>query len=165
MKKVMFASMIALLTLPGAVKGQEEAEWSSTSNSIAINAGTLITATPVGITYERLWNREKLHLGLSTGSMVTFLEGGEGTLGFYLAFVMMTGKKNNHFEARLGGSYHPIYLYPDAGSYNYDLPFIPVITLCYRYQLPEGKTYYRFYIGTGGVGIGIGFVLGQKAKS
>jgi hypothetical protein len=135
-------------------------DWPKSTSCISLYAGTLGDISPVGITYEQLWHRQKIHLGISAGLLHTFYDR-SGVLGFYGAGILMAGMKAHHFEARLGGSYHPVYTYPDAWSDFEDFSFMPVIALGYRYQAPGENWYFRAAVGTGGIGIGIGFVLGH----
>jgi hypothetical protein len=165
MKKALVLWLVIFMVPKCELYCQEQGTWPVGSSSITLNAGTLIIATPILINYEHLWHRKKIHIGLSTGIVTTFLEGfSSETLGGYLAMVLMTGTGNKHFEGRLGGSYHPIYIYPGAGAQKTYLFFIPVINLGYRYQPPGDNIYYRVSIGTGGFGLGIGFVLGQEKR-
>jgi hypothetical protein len=165
MKKIVSAGLVIMTILAVGVNGQEAAGWPTSSSSVSLNVGTLLIVTPIGVTYDHLWHMKKTHLGLSTGVLTSFYDGSNSmVLGFYAAFVFLAGTRDHHFEWRLGGSYHPIYLYPDAGSSFEEIPFMPVIVLGYRYQRPQGKTFFRASAGTGGIGLGIGFVFGQKQK-
>ena len=163
MKKVLVLWLVIFMVPMCQLSGQETEKWPEGFSSVTLNAGTLIYATPIGITYEHLWHGKYIHSGFSTGIVTTFLDGfSSETLGGYLAIVLMTGKGNNHFEGRLGGSYHPINIYPDAGSRNNDIRFMPVINLGYRFQPPDRNIIYRVSVGTGGFGLGIGYVFKQK---
>jgi hypothetical protein len=146
------------------LSGQEKSDWPKSTSSILANIGTMGIATPISLQCENLWHGNKGHLGLSTGMIHTFYydETLSGILGFYLAMVLMTGVKEHHFEGRIGISYHPIYTFPEGGTKNEEVPFMPVVTLGYRFQKPDGNRFYRVSLGSGGIGFGIGFVLGQK---
>ena len=158
MKRALFLCLI--LFTSWNLPGQEADPRPESSSAISIYVGTLFYATPFSITYEHLWHREKSQLGISGGMPTTFMDGFQyNALGMYLAGILVTGKKNNHFELRLGASYHPIYLYPEAGAKNEDIPFMPVVAFGYRFQKPGDDRYYRVMLGTGGIGVGIGFVL------
>ena len=161
MKKYML--LFSIIALSCTLEGQETQPVTRSSSAISFYVGTLFYATPISVTYDHLWQREKVHLGISTGMVSTFLDGFQyNALGFYLAGVILTGKDSHHFEGRVGASYHPIYLYPEAGAKNEDLPFIPVITVGYRFQKPGDDLYYRLSFGTGGIGMGIGILLGHQ---
>jgi hypothetical protein len=165
MKKIVSAGLVIMTILAVGVNGQGTAGWPGSSSSVSLNVGTLLMATPISVTYDHLWHMKKTHLGLSTGVLTSFYDGANSmVLGFYAAFTFLTGTSSHHFEWRLGGSWHPVYLYPDAGSSFEEIPFMPVIVLGYRYQKPGGNRFYRASVGTGGIGIGIGFVFGQKQK-
>ena len=161
MRKYLVLFLILILTF--RLPGQEAQPGTGGSSAISFYVGTLIYATPLSVTYDHLWYREKVSWGISTGVVSTFLDEFQyNALGIYLAGVILTGKESNHFEGRLGISYHPIYLYPEAGSKNEDIPFMPVISVGYRYQKPGDDHFYRVSFGTGGIGVGIGMILGQK---
>jgi hypothetical protein len=155
------AMAIFLVCAAPDVKGQDENPWPSQSSAIGVYLGTLGVATPLNLTYDHLWTGERVYGGLVSGVTLTFLEDFR-VLGVYLAGVLLTGMDRHHFELRLGASYHPLELYPDAGAYNDDLPFIPVITLGYRFQESGANRFYRISAGTGGIGVGMGFIFRQK---
>ncbi len=156
--------MAMLGILAAEVEGQDQGQWPARSSSISLYAGTLGFVTPLSVQYEHLWHKKKGHIGISTGITNSFYsidENSSAFLGAYLAMVYMIGMDNHHFEARIGASYHPIYLFPEFGTKNEEIPFMPVVTLGYRFQKPGGNRFYRVSFGTGGIGAGIGFVFNQ----
>ncbi|MFH0758126.1 MAG: hypothetical protein V2B15_12635 [Bacteroidota bacterium] len=168
MKQTLLISVALLGFLAAGLEGQDQGQWPAGSSSISFYAGTLGIVTPLSVQYEHLWHKKKVHTGISAGITNSFFcdgESGNAFLGAYLAMVFMTGMDEHHFEGRIGASYHPIYLFPDFGTKNEEIPFMPVITLGYRFQKPGGNRFYRVSIGTGGIGAGIGFVLKQPVHN
>jgi hypothetical protein len=69
-----------------------------------------------------------------------------------LSFNLILGNSNNHFEASLGAGYR------FGSNINNDIsPFSPLINIGYRYQQLRGKRLiYRVFVGTNGIGVGVG---------
>jgi hypothetical protein len=115
--------------------------------------------TPINISYDYLLHKSRIHIGYTTGLTTTLYEGAAyGTLGVHLTMTIMTGIGKNHFETKLGGVVNPIKLWSD-GYDDYAFKFVPVISLGYRFQKPENKIFYRVGLSTGGIGLGIGFIM------
>jgi len=163
---LLLALTLALTETKAQDSIQSTQDWPAQSSLISAYIGTLFIATPATLCYEHMWHRKAVHLGFSTGVMHSFYDGLENrVLGFYGAFIIMTGMNKNHFEGRAGLGYNPIYLHPNRGEKFKDLPYMPVIAVSYRIQQPGENHYVRFSVGTGGFGISMGIIIGQKNKS
>jgi len=159
-----FVFLVLTLTGSSLVGAQDPAAWPQRSSCISPYMGFAGVVLPVSLQYEQLWHLEKIHTGFATGPVATYyFDESEIFLGGYLAAVLMTGMNNHHFEARLGASYHPLELTSRTEFGDTDFPFIPVVTVGYRYQLPGHNQYFRASFGSGGIGIGMGIMLGQTA--
>ena len=163
MKKAIIIAAATLTLCSGGLKAQSETSWPSGSSAIALNVGTIILASPFVASYDHLWHLKKIHLGTTTGiTFCAYAPDHSWVFGGYAAVVLLSGMGNHHFESRLGATYYPIQLSPDPGKSYADIHFMPVILLGYRFQKPGGNRFYRLSVGTGGIGVGIGFVFGQN---
>lgn len=150
------------LLRPGSVSAQEAPSWPSKSTSIGIYASTLLVASPINIELDRFVHKEKIHLGFTTGLTTLFFWGfEEARFGGHFTFSFFTGRKEHHFESKLGIAYMPLHLY-SLYNYSEDFKTVPVITLGYRHQKPGDNSYFRIGVSTGGAGIGFGAVLGNN---
>jgi hypothetical protein len=115
-------------------------------------------SVPFGIltnlSYDYLKPGKKSYHGLTMGLTYQFWEFGEGSFGPHLTYTFLSGvDKKNHFEFKAGGA---AYIFADSFI---DASFIPVITLGYRYQPPDGKGFFRIAFSTAGLGIGAGYKI------
>ncbi len=145
MKKIILL-FVFLLPILLTAQEQKPVDWPHRTNSLAVY-GMIGFANGPSFNFESITHKGKINHGPGVGISYSFTDYGEGT-GAQLYYTGYTGKKNNHFEAKLGGVY-----YPKDGF------FWPIITIGYRYQKPEGKGFFRLGIGTGGLGIGYGFLI------
>jgi hypothetical protein len=163
--KVMIASfMMTAILVSGTLmmNGQINSvavndSWPAKTSSFSLYGSTLPELANVfNGSFEFLKHREKIHHGFTTGLTMTFYWGfEEPDLGIHLAYTILTGKRNNHFESKLGGV---VNLFPfHSGSVNTIL--LPVVSLGYRYQAPEGRKFFRVALSTAGLGIGFGTLL------
>jgi hypothetical protein len=145
------------------LQSQENVTWPKQSSWISGYIGFVGAFVPMGLNYDHLWHREKAHLGISSGFLISFETDSPNTLlGAYSAFVFLTGTGNNHFEGRLGASVHPFLVSPEWQTGGTEIPFMPVITIGYRYQPPGSREFFRLSFGTGGIGLGLGIQLGGR---
>ena len=159
-RTIVLIFLLNLYNVAAQIKETNPSLWPVKTNGISVYATTIFGAfTPVNLSYEHLVHNSRIHIGYTTGLTTTFYEGvSYGTLGAHLALTLMTGMRNGHFETKLGGVYNPIKLWSD-GYDDFAFKFIPVVSFSYRWQRPDEKTYYRIGISTGGIGIGLGFIL------
>lgn len=153
--------MLQITFLNIRLNAQIQSEWPDRTNGISIFATTIFGIfTPVNLSYDYLVHKEKVHYGITTGLTTTFCEGVDyAQLGVHLTFTFMTGKSKHHFESKLGLVYNPILLYSEDEWHNYAFKFVPVISLGYRFQQPDGRRFYRLAVSTGGIGAGTGFIF------
>ncbi len=160
MKKVQTFILGLLLfgtTLP--VQAQENT-WPETTRTASLYFSTLLIASPINLSLEKLYHRGAFHLGYTTGLTVTFYETADyASLGAHLTFTAMTGRGPGHLEAKAGFALLPFLLYSVHDWTDYYWLFNPVLTLGYRYEKPDGKSFFRLGLGTGGIGIGFGYRL------
>jgi len=155
--------LASFMLMPMDLRSQEFIPWPQQSSWISAYVGFVGVVVPVGLNYEHLWHRDNVHLGTSGGVVMTvYPEESETFLGGYLAFIFLSGTGDHHFEGRLGASVHPFLIAPRWRTGGTDFPFIPVVTVGYRYQPPDSRQFFRVSFGTGGIGIGMGFKLGEK---
>lgn len=164
MKKLPLILLAGLMIAGNArLFAQTSTQWPESSSSVSVfGSSLLLIATPVNISFEKLYLRNNIYLGYTYGPTILFLTKSlydSHGLGGHLAFTLLTGKRNRHFEGKLGFSYTPFVLYSAYGEDRFDIPFIPVVSLGYRFQKPDGKTFYRFALSTGGFGFGLGYVF------
>jgi len=152
--------LLNLCMVNAQVKETTPLQWPDKTNGFSVYATTILGAyTPVNLSYEHLVHKSRSHVGYTTGLTATFCEGvSYATLGVHLALTFMTGMRNGHFETKLGGVYNPVILWSE-GYDDYAFKFVPVVSFSYRWQRPDEKTYYRIGLSTGGIGVGIGFIL------
>jgi hypothetical protein len=157
--------VIALLILAGnsVATAQSGETPPKASSGISFFVSTLLVATPVNISYDRLYPVGKTQMGYTTGFttlvLARSLYDAYIVCGGHLAYAMLAGSGRRQFEMKLGFSYTPIVL---ASEYKDDTPdfvFMPVISVGYRKKELEGKGFFRFAISTGGIGIGFGSML------
>lgn len=137
---------------------QSPSAWPAKSSFGSVYVSTLLMASPVNLSFEQFYHKGWVHLGYMTGLTTVFVEGvNHAVFGGHLTFSMFTGKRNHHFDTKLGFSYTPIRLYSMSGWYDYAPTWMPVITLGYRFQRPDGRTFFRAGISPGGIGVGWGW--------
>jgi hypothetical protein len=164
MKKVSLF-VIALLILAGnsVVTAQPGETPPKASSGISFFASTLLFATPVNISYDRLYPVGKTHMGYTTGFTTLFLARSLYDTyiicGGHLAYTMLAGSRRRQFEMKLGFSYTPFVLASDYSDNQADFVFLPVVSLGFRKKAKEGKGFFRFAVSTGGIGIGFGSML------
>ena len=152
--------LLNLFPVTAQVKENNPLQWPDKTDGFSVYATTIFGAfTPVNLSYEHLAHKSRSHIGYTTGLTATLYEGvSYATLGVHFAVTLMSGMRNGHFETKLGGVYNPVKLWSDDYD-DYAFRFVPVVSFSYRWQRPDEKTYYRVGISTGGIGVGIGFVL------
>ncbi|MCC6691555.1 MAG: hypothetical protein IT235_08495 [Bacteroidia bacterium] len=69
-----------------------------------------------------------------------------GRIGFLI------GKKNNHFDANVGAAFLAL----KESVFHF---LLPLVNIGYRYQRPEGGIIFKSYIGTEGLGLGLGYAF------
>jgi hypothetical protein len=164
MKKTILAILvIQTFGLGSPIQGQGTKVPSIQVNTVSVYVSTLM-GTFVNISYDQNYIRKHGIVGFTTGFTI-FPGAGYGP---HLALNLMAGKKNHHLETKFGGVLlfdRVLWTYPD--EYKWVSQPIPVITLGYRYQKPEGGWIFRFAVSTGGIGAGLGyaFVHHKKPKS
>ena len=142
----------------------DPAPWPARSSTVSVYASTLAIASPINISYEAFVHKPRIHYGYTAGLTTLFMEMGEyAVAGGHFAFAFYTGARNHHFDVRLGISVQPIHLYSIHGYWDYAAPVWPVATFGYRFEKPDGKFSFRIGLGTGGVGLGLGYRIGQKS--
>jgi hypothetical protein len=77
--------------------------------------------------------------------------------GGHATFSVFAGTQKHHMDLKIGFSYTPIKLYSTEGYYDYAPNFWPVVTLGYRFEKPDGRRNFRTGLGTGGLGLGVGW--------
>ena len=159
---MLLAMNVDLQSQEGDLPSQKSGLWPGKSSWITAYVGYVGVVVPLGLNYEFLKKMEKVHLGFSLGPILTFVPEDPVTyLGAYSAFVFLSGTKDHHFEGRLGASVHPFQISPEWQAGDTEFPFIPVVTIGYRYQPPGSRQFFRVSFGTGGIGLGMGFKLGE----
>lgn len=159
MKKIILINIVLLLFV--SVKAQDSISWPNHSSSISVHASTLLFATPVNCSYSYMAHKGMFHIGVTTGLTFTFYElVSYGSLGAHATLAIFLGKKSHHFETKLGFTYNilPVYSLVTYTDYD-DYKFLPVISMGYRYQPPESRTFWRISLSTGGIGFGYGWLL------
>jgi hypothetical protein len=157
--------VIALLILSGnsVVIAQPGETAPKASSGISVFASTLLVASPVNFSYDRLYPVGNIHMGYTTGLTFLFLSGGlfdTNTLfGGHLTYTMLAGPGRVQFEMKLGFSYTPFVLASLNNVNTPDFKFIPVVSAGIRKKASTGKGFFRFAISTAGVGIGLGSML------
>jgi len=159
-KSILFRAIVALLLLVNIqceINGQDLDKQINKKNSIQIEGATLIYIGMYAVTCE--------HLVLSQKSLNLYLSSGLG--GWYFTTISqlyyglsvpisingIIGGRNSHFEFNLGLRY----LFFNENSDEFISPYFLLINIGYRYQNLSGKgLIFRSYIGSTGIGIGIG---------
>jgi hypothetical protein len=151
---------LSLFYVKAQVKETNPSQWPAKTNGLSLYATTILGAfTPINISYDHLVHKSKIHIGYTTGLTTTMYEGAAyGTLGVHLTLTLMTGMGKSHFETKLGGVANPVKIWSD-GYDDYAFKYIPVVSFGYRFQRPGDKNFYRIGLSTGGIGLGIGFIL------
>jgi hypothetical protein len=139
----------------------DEELWTKRTQEISFSGSSLLFATPLNLSYNMCWHRDKIHYGIYAGATWVFYEIIDyASVGVHGGFDIYFGRKNHHPELKLGMAYTPIDVYSRTPYTDYDYDLVPVISLGYRYQSPAKRNFFRIFIGTGGIGFGIGRVLG-----
>ena len=128
---------------------QEQSGWQDKTSSFSAYAVAGLGAH-LNMSMNYLKTGEKIFYGYTAGVSVMALNG--LTFGPHLSFDMMFGKKQHHLDIRLGGVL-------SLDSYVTYTSFVPLLSLAYRYQKPDGRGFFRAGINSGGIGIGGGIVL------
>ncbi|MEM7374380.1 MAG: hypothetical protein AAF587_37645 [Bacteroidota bacterium] len=101
-----------------------------------------------------------LHIGLGGGIFAAPVTPGSDyanyAQGLFLTTSLWTGKKNNHFEMQAGVALYHNEFKDDLESY------FPIVSLGYRRQKPGKSSFFRVYLGTVGIGVGVGRSLFLK---
>jgi len=162
MKKIVILLMVLFLSVPLFSQNDTTLQnaWPKKSNGISLHASTIMFGfSPVNLSYDRLYHTRKLHYGFTTGLTCTLYDGADySSLGAHLTFTLINGMNNHHFESKFGLTYNFLILWT-RGWEDYALPIIPVVSLGYRYQKPDGKYFFRCGLSTGGIGVGFGKVF------
>lgn len=155
--------LLPLLVLSLNLNAQEiSSEWPKSTQSISFSGSTLLFATPINASYNYTRHNNAFHYGINAGVTWCFYEIIEyATIGVHTSFDMYFGKKSHHPQLRLGLAYSPIMVYSLTEYTDYDYDFVPVISLGYRYEKPGDDKYWRIFIGTGGIGFGLGANIGK----
>lgn len=94
--------------------------------------------------------------------------GGELFMGPHVAYLTTRGLGNHGFEAQAGVAFLFIGVYPRGERHysgetffiEYLIP-LPILSLHYRYQIPNSNFSFRIGIRTTGFGVGIGYQLSK----
>ena len=110
MKKLPLILLAGLMIAGNArLFAQTSTQWPESSSSVSVfGSSLLLIATPVNISFEKLYLRNNIYLGYTYGPTILFLTKSlydSHGLGGHLAFTLLTGKRNRHFE---GSSVSPI---------------------------------------------------------
>jgi hypothetical protein len=148
-----------LLTFPVHITKAQES-WQQSSSSISGYASTLLLASVVNASYERLFLKSGGHIGFTGGltMAVQHWSGGldDAGLGPHMAFTWLSGLGANHFELKLGGAL--ILGHSESRGLEVGYP-MPVISLGYRRQAPGSNSFFRCGVSTAGIGVGAGYVF------
>lgn len=129
---------------------QETQIWPTKSNSVSAYA-TFGLGAHMNLSYNYLkYTGGAFFHGFTMGASLIYLEG--FTYGPHAAYSMMIGKKDHHLDIRMG------IVYPLDDDVTF-ISFVPLLSLAYRFQKPDGKGYFRAGLSSGGIGIGVGRVL------
>ena len=132
------------------LKAQEQpGEWPEKMSSVSGYA-VLGLGAHMNFSYDFLKKGEKIFYGFTGGVTVMVMEG--VTFGPHLTYDMMFGRKDHHLDVRIGTA---IPLDSDVTF----IPFVPLVSLAYRYQKPGSNKYLRVGLNTGGLGFGGGVLL------
>jgi len=147
LRKIVLTSVV-ILTCQSFVQAQSAEPSALSANTLYFDM-SLGLLTQVSINYEyQISSREKVSWyargGVVAGFLLPYDLPGYGGLA---AATMLTGKKDNHFELNMGIMV--------AGNQEGVIP-IPLLTVGYRYQKPEGGFIFRANGGLAYVGVSFG---------
>jgi hypothetical protein len=165
MKKTLTPSRIFILILVSLLfnlQMQAGDLWPRKSSGISLSYTTMGGFNTIPLNVEFLWHGNKFHHGIRTGLLGVFLDVYRGAqAGPMLGYTFMTGKGKNHFELMAGVVYLPVWLYGEDRFTGDDEKLVPLAQVGYRYQKPDGRMFFRAYLGIGGIGVGAGLRLGE----
>jgi hypothetical protein len=106
-------------------------------------------------------NPDRRILRLRTGLFYTF---DSYSYGIPICLTSLFGKNNKYFELTTGIVPRILKGYQKdgfglSGYFYYEYSIYPVIDIGYRHEPGKGKLFYRFKIGSSGLGFGIGYLL------
>ncbi len=151
--------LVGFITIQFPANAQQKADWPVKSDYVTGYVSALLTGVnPIIVSFEKLFHFERFHIGYTVGLTTVFYESFEyASMGSHAAFTILSGKKNHHFESKLGLAITPILLYSKYEWTDYHFPVNPVVTLGYRFQKPNGNRFFRVGISTAGLGFGMGW--------
>jgi hypothetical protein len=159
MKKLIIL-VLSLNSFASFSQSSDENVWRKSSQSISLSASTLLFATPINLSYNQFWHNDGIHYGVNAGASFVFYELVQyASVGVHSSFGVFLGRNSHHPELKFGIAYTPLLVYSLTEYTDYNYPFVPVISVGYRYQNPGENDFYRVFIGTGGIGIGMGWLL------
>jgi hypothetical protein len=151
MKTILKSTLIALFIfiLPANFQAQSEDTVSLSKNSIYADL-SIGLVSHIAISYERkIFSKNKISLFGRIGAAGSGVFWSDSGIGGLVAFTMLTGKKNSHFELSAGS-----FLVTDGNHYIH-----PLVNIGYRYQKPKGGLMFKVYIGSVAIGAGLGYAF------
>ncbi|MFY0687053.1 MAG: hypothetical protein JXQ90_07810 [Cyclobacteriaceae bacterium] len=120
------------------------------SNIYSISAHTSLLVFSTNLSFDALTYRGKAYHGVTTGLTTLLVPDAWKQVGGHLTYTRMKPKKRGFFETKLGLAYSRSFEEVWAPR------VLPVASIGYRFQKPNGRFFFRLTLSTGLLGAGAG---------
>ena len=139
---------------------ESEPDSPSSTLGLSFGASTNLFAFPINLSLDHLFYKGQNQLGYTAGILMVI--GGDGYVkgGGQFSFLKLSKRRNGFLEWKLGIAYYPIDIVGNS-SYSFFVSWdvMPILSVGYRFQTPDGNSFFRITFGTGGIGFGCGILI------
>ncbi|HES59502.1 MAG TPA: hypothetical protein ENO18_03635 [Caldithrix sp.] len=121
---------------------------------IGVSVFTSLLWFPTNLSFDYLKYNGKAYNGITAGYTKLLSGLGYGGGGAHLTYTRLAPKSRGYFETKFG-----IVFSNEFDNAWLDTYFLPVISIGYRHQKPNGRFFFRWAVSTGLIGAGFGVNL------